>query len=755
MTDREPSTEGSPAPRRRVDVALASAAHAVVLGGGAAVLSFRSGSPIAVALAVTAVLHLATAATALLPRPRAFARCFRAAAMTSLALFAVLTFLFASSALYVRSLYQGVGPLVAAALVVVWGLLVLLTVPFGLWGLLSTRRESRGRSNRAGPTALTAAVVVVLSALWVARSAKARPVAQLSDDERRRVLLSALAPPSTTGGAAPGASPSLFTDRAAACEASPDGPALTVLATYPAADGPRAACVQAADAAALGTALRDALRARSAAAPVKLDWITAVHPLDATTPLLDALKLRPELDGVCAYGRCLAPWQLIAIDAFTQHRPVAAVRDMSFGVSVQRIRSILGGGKSIDGLLRIETASYVWNGEGLHALRGVHEPRRPLTSAALDRATRLAEAHIAAAQEDDGTFRYVLDPFSGKADTAQLNLRRHAGTTLALCESPADRARIALVVERALAVLSNLERTSGPLSALAVDENLTKVGDTALGLAAFVGCRPLVGDGHDALIGRLARSLLAAMRANGSFAPELDLHAGTPRGDGEVMYTAGQAMLALVAFEALLGEAKSPTFPAPPVVREAVERGMNFYSRDYWPWPLSDFFYLEENWHCLAARAALKRHPHDAYERFCLDYVSFKARLILNERDADPALRGAYGLGNVFPPHNTATAGYGEALAAALAVAGARGWPSESHRERLEEVLGFLVSVQWNDVNCFACSRDHVVTGGFSEHFASPSIRIDYVQHALSAMRHGGEVLGLSKQGAPSAPPGH
>jgi hypothetical protein len=35
------------------------------------------------------------------------------------------------------------------------------------------------------------------------------------------------------------------------------------------------------------------------------------------------------------------------------------------------------------------------------------------------------------------------------------------------------------------------------------------------------------------------------------------------------------------------------------------------------------------------------------------------------------------------------------------------------------------------------------VAGGFSENMGSPHIRIDYVQHAMAAMGHGGRVLGL------------
>ena len=43
---------------------------------------------------------------------------------------------------------------------------------------------------------------------------------------------------------------------------------------------------------------------------------------------------------------------------------------------------------------------------------------------------------------------------------------------------------------------------------------------------------------------------------------------------------------------------------------------------------MRDFFFFEENWHCLAARAALAHHRRDDYERFCLDYVTMKTRLL-------------------------------------------------------------------------------------------------------------------------------
>jgi hypothetical protein len=111
--------------------------------------------------------------------------------------------------------------------------------------------------------------------------------------------------------------------------------------------------------------------------------------------------------------------------------------------------------------------------------------------------------------------------------------------------------------------------------------------------------------------------------------------------------------------------------------------------------------------------------------------------------DVRDELRGSYGFGNVLPPHNTPTAGFGEALAAAMALRVARGDPRPEDTWLMEQVLTFLVEQQWTEDNCFACTPDQVVPGGFSESVGSPDLRIDYTQHAWSALGHGGRAIGL------------
>jgi hypothetical protein len=100
-----------------------------------------------------------------------------------------------------------------------------------------------------------------------------------------------------------------------------------------------------------------------------------------------------------------------------------------------------------------------------------------------------------------------------------------------------------------------------------------------------------------------------------------------------------------------------------------------------------------------------------------------------------------FGAADLFPPRNTATAGMGEALDAAIAIKLKRGLPTDSDKAMLRDLLGFLLRAQWSEASCYACQSPEAIVGGFSQQLASPSIRIDYVQHAMSAIGQGGKLL--------------
>jgi hypothetical protein len=651
---------------------------------------------------------------------------------------------------YLGALYRGVGASVAAGLVALGLFLVLWMLPLALWGLVSTG----GVRRNSGGAALMLALLLGGGALWGrAASADAMPLPQAMPDALARALAAvdvSKLPRSKQSG-------SLHTGAAASCARSPRDAAVTLLAVYlsprPTAQGKsrvtaRARCFQADDITGAVQALDAELTKAAVRHPIKLDLITGHASVPTDADLIQGLTLRPGLDGVCLAGACLAPWQLVARDAFVRHVPLPSVPDARLGVSLERLRRSLDlkGQHADQPLLRITSHSVVLTSEGVQPHR---RSRRQATvdATSVAHASALAYGYILAAQGKDGQFDYLVHPFSGKLLDRGFSAARQAGTTLALCELAPHDKRSRLAATLAAAKLASLARPvdearavlRSPRTEKAASE---KIGASALGMAALLRCRERLGPVHDQLIGRLARLLLAQQRPDGSFAHFVHVASGKPTDQKGSFYVDGQVVLALSLAEAARSP-DTPAFPPRNTLHQAVERGMSWVADSYWNHFAGSLFFLEENWHCIAAAASLEHHRHDGYERFCLDYLRFKGRLIHQPGEAHADFAGGYGIGNFVPPHNTATAGFGEALAAGLQIKRARGMPLRRDAERMRAVMAFLLKNQWRDDNCFACARTRRIVGGFSEHMASPRLRIDYVQHAWAALGQGAEALEL------------
>jgi hypothetical protein len=362
----------------------------------------------------------------------------------------------------------------------------------------------------------------------------------------------------------------------------------------------------------------------------------------------------------------------------------------------------------------------------------------------VDAAQLAAQAHILEAQLDDGRFRYMLHPFTGERETQNFNLPRQAGTAYVLCELGQKTSAVETAIVRALELLAKHERTNaaGTLAGLSLNakQRSVRLEDSALPLVAFLRCRERSGPRFDANIERLTRLVLATQRVDGSLAPNYDLAQDKPRGGPEPLFGPGQASLALVLLERQLRTDPAPDFIDPNEIAEARRKLVRHVTEQHWPDVLYPFFFVEENWHCLSARAALDLERDQEYERFCLDYVKFKSRQILDlASDVDPLFVGGMGFGNVIPPHNTGSAGFGEALSAAIALKKARGEPIAREQHKLRQVLGFLVRQQWTPNNCLGCVP--AALGAISEHTHSAITRIDFVQHAWAALGNGEQML--------------
>ncbi|MEM6788294.1 MAG: hypothetical protein AAF715_12315 [Myxococcota bacterium] len=729
------------------------------LGWLAFALPWRGGSAFALATAAAALGHLGVAGAAA-ARLRALPVWWRIQSALTVAYILFIGWGLLSSAWYLQATYRGLGAGVAAGLAVFFGAIAALLLPGAVWGLRTTRPpRAGGTAGRVGGGAALLVLIAVgashLNGLEAAATGEA--LAADADVAAMEKALRSIDPaawpkskrrPPTLGVATPARCPAPL--------APARRTALVSFIARPDPERPEAAafrCLQADDGEALAADVARTLDREAQYGPVRVDLVARrVRPETVGIAFVERLALRPGLDGACRNVTCLAPWQLVVLDAFNRHAPIPGVADARLGASLSRIAASLGGALTE----RIATRGWILGPEtdGPVALDRNQRPDATVSSASLRDAVAAAEAYVYAAQGKNGRFRYIVDPFTGDVVDDSLSLPRHAGTTLVVCELGAVRKRTAIVVERALGTLAAHARPV-TLSSSAQGRVLrrqrgakgsARMGPTALGLAALLRCRPRAGERHDVLIGDLARTLLHQQRPDGSFAHHLDLERGAPMDRRGSIYVDGQIVLALSLLEAA-GTFAAATWPPAHDVRTAVERAMTYFGRDYWPRFIRPLGYLEENWHCIAAAASLGHHRHEAYERFCIDYVTFKSRFIHAVGTVREDLVGGYGVGNIVPPHNTATAGFGEAMASALQLLRARGEPEGEAAATLRAALTYLLRNQWRAGHCFACSPRRRIAGAFSEHPASARVRIDYVQHAWAALGHGGRALGVLGDG--------
>lgn len=753
MTDVPPSP-APPAAPRRWGLAAACTLHAPVFLWAAWALPWRDLTVFAGVTATLGALHAAVAGLAL-ARPGLLGVPLRALAFASFGYCAWLAWQFVEPALYVARIYGSLGQGVAGALGV--GVLIggTFTIPIGIWCFVLGRGPASAR-------AASAVAVFVASALGTAAldaNADARETLLDGGGDAGAIErgLATLLPAwrALPESDAPGAR-SLFTEAPVSCDRPIDGETPTVVAHFTDRAGMvRGVCVQG-EARGLvgrlgGVLARDAVRG-----PVAVEWVRAAHALRPRPgllgPLVEALALRPGLDGACLGNRCLTPWQLLAMGVFTASEPSRYMPQVRLGFGVHGLRRALGErppADGVQGLVRLATHSALIGSDGrMRAMTRLRPRDVVVDRASVARSEEAAEAFLVAAQHPDGTFRYELDAYRDVERRPNPSLPRHAGVTLVACELGADRPEMRLLIARALGALARYERAIGDASGLtyaSLDRGVD-LGSAALGLVAFASCRERAGARHDRLIGRLTRFLLRTQLSDGRFRPGIDASTGVVMEGETPQFAGGQAIMALALVERIAaggGVASDAGWPPVAEVRAAVERGMDFVAERYWPEALRDFFFLKENWHCAAARVAIPHHRHDGYERFCIDFVESKERMQLDrDDDVAPEFVGGLGFGNVVPPHNGSSAGMGEALAAEVDVMRARGMDVRVELARVERGLAFLLRQQAFPETCFACTSPASL-GWFSGYMVGAMGRIDHIQHTWSAIGHGARVLGL------------
>ncbi len=472
---------------------------------------------------------------------------------------------------------------------------------------------------------------------------------------------------------------------------------------------------------------------------LKFDRSVARGPVLSQSDAILALSIDPGRDGLQSAEtpeKRVYPDEFILTDSYGNAPLLPFLDEVRLGVDVRWIRQYLGlqqGAK----LERFRTEAWIECGtkscpveRGNPTLTTVN----PLASA------KAAGAFITRASQPDGTFAYLYRPYTHTFVPAAYNLTRHAGTaySLAMLEGLTYTQELGAVTDRALLWMANRvarpcggDRQTACVAEGDAPNRKANLGTNALYLVALterLALRP------DPNFQGLARDLLSFVRSmqkpNGDFFHNFDV--STQRilqDDAPQMFCSEEAALALV---------KAGIYFKQKATLQAAERALDHLTTTKYDYFLGRFTFGIDTWTCMAADAAfasdLQGLKKPSYLDFCLGYADFLQRLqFVPGQSSGLDFDGHFGFSNILIPQAPAAAGFAEALGAVRSLARAHGVPTPVLDAQVSLAIHALARDQIRADNNHQVLNPMFAEGGIRRSLVESEIRIDFVQHALSA----------------------
>ena len=401
---------------------------------------------------------------------------------------------------------------------------------------------------------------------------------------------------------------------------------------------------------------------------------------------------------------------------------------------------------------RFRTAAFVESAshDGARAVfRGMVERPADATPQRLLAAVRHGADYLARVMSPEGHYSYLYHPIEDR-DEPVYGWLRHAGTTYALLEAYEEFGTPVYVQKGELALrylkahLRDDPASQGKFVLDTTDEEQQKVGGAGISLVAFAKHAAVTGSREELETMRaLARFIMKSQYEDGHFRANVDLeHETGKKLKREVVYYQGEAVLGLMRLYALDPQQQ---------YLDAARRGADWVVR------VRDADVSEDNQehdHWLSyAMNDLFRVTHD---RTYVDFAYKVARAI--EKKQRPA-EGAPApdlVGTFYNGATTPAATRLEAYDADMALARFAGEPIDWIEGPAREVARSTLGQQFDPDNAYWLKNPSKVEGGVRESLFVPDVRIDYVQHAMSAWLHLARLLrdpAYGKSGIPSQDP--
>jgi hypothetical protein len=479
---------------------------------------------------------------------------------------------------------------------------------------------------------------------------------------------------------------------------------------------------------------------------LSVDRVVAENAIGSLDSVLGALSIVPGLDGVSGEidGRRVTavPHELVSLQMLSEYAPVPFIPDFEIGANPEAVRKLLckmahePSDCEVEDFRRTRTEAWVHeNGKTRSLYRSRPVTDRRITPGDARVGAVVAGSYVLRSLNKDGRFQYKLFPTTGRGEMEPYNVPRHAGTSwflLELYEATAEQAFLK-AAEKALDWLEgNLGDCGGGLRCIGGGER-ADLGPQALSLVAFATHARLAGpERYGDTIDALARVVMRMQRKDGDFDFALDRNDGEPLDVGRQLYAAGQAALGL----AISGQVSNDDAQL-----QSARAALDFMAGPYWDFFLSDLFFIEEHWTCLAANELHRVFGDPAHARLCLAIARFNRQLQHGDESVFPDYVGGIGFTPFFPPYTTTTAGRSESLIAAYRISERLGEPDQDLLRGIDDAVRFLVHNQYKIGDTYAFRNPWTALGGVPWNYYDPTVRIDTVQHAGSVMLHGSELL--------------
>jgi hypothetical protein len=357
------------------------------------------------------------------------------------------------------------------------------------------------------------------------------------------------------------------------------------------------------------------------------------------------------------------------------------------------------------------------------------EPAPEVTPDALRDSALAAGRYLARAVRPDGSYRYEVNAIDNK-ESEGYNWPRHSGATWYLAESTIY-ARDPLMIDalgRAARRLAEGALVSCGTRRCIAEGDRADLGSSALGLLAL--SEIVEGNLMPELmpaIRDLADFLRSQQRADGEFMHFYDRQKNEPV-DQQVLYYTGEASFALARAFRLTHDPKDLA-----AASRALERLVSYPA-----WYLARHYYFgAEHWTCHALEALWERAPNQKALDFCLEWQEAVSTTAIWDREASPEYDGATSAGPFVPPALVGTATRMEAGVATLRVArlaGVAAGEVEELEANIKKSLMFLLHFQHNPGPTQVMASPAAAHGGFPNTPTDFAVRIDYPQHAGTAI---------------------